>query len=211
MNESMKESMKESIKKSKDDRWVTIPNALCLFRLFGSLTLIPAAIMGRPYLVLSLYLLLALTDLVDGKIARWFDQKSRIGPKLDSLADVTMYAVLLFALIWLRGEVLARELPWLVPPAVMFGTACAAALIKFGSLPSYHTRSAKTAWFLTLLAAISLFLDWSVWPLRIAALSVFVANLESTAITATLSEPKTDVISLRAARRQERVIKPRTP
>ncbi len=196
--------MNESTNETIDDRWLTIPNALCLIRLFGSLTLIPAAIAGRPYVVLSLYLALAFTDWIDGKVARWFDQRSQIGPKLDSLADVSMYAMLLFALVWLRGEVFAREVLWLVPGAVMFVVACTAALIKFGSLPSYHTRSAKTSWLLTGLATISLFLDWSVWPLRIAALSVFIANLENTAITATLTEPATDVISLRAARRQRR-------
>ena len=195
--------MNESVRQSSGDRWMTIPNALCLFRLFGSLTLIPAAIAGRPIVVLAIYLVLAFTDWIDGKVARWFDQRSRIGPKLDSLADATMYGMLLFALVWLRGEVFRDELPWLAVAAIMFVVACSAALVKFGSLPSYHTRSAKTAWFLTVLAAISLFLDWSVWPLRIAALSVFVANLESTAITATLKEPRTDVISLQAARRRQ--------
>lgn len=188
---------------SKQDRWVTIPNVLCLFRFLGSLALVPAAIAGRPRLALVLFLGLALTDWMDGKVARWLDQRSRIGPKLDSLADVTMYAMLLFALAWLRADVMLSELPWLIVVAAMFAIACAASVRKFGSLPSYHTRSAKTSWFLTSLAAISLLLDWSVWPLHIALLGIFVANLESTAITATLRRPRTDVISLRAARRLE--------
>jgi len=87
--------------------------------------------------------------------------------------------------------------------AVCFVIAITTARIKFGSFPSYHTRSAKTTWFLMVIAAIALFLDWSVWPLRIALLGVVVTNLESIAITATLSQPHTDVISLAAARRIE--------
>jgi CDP-diacylglycerol--glycerol-3-phosphate 3-phosphatidyltransferase len=187
---------------TRSNRWVTIPNVLCMLRLIGSFAIIPLAIAERPYLALGVFLVLAVTDWIDGKVARWFDQRSRIGPKLDSLADVMMYVMLLFAVIWLRSELFLQELAWLVPGGTMFLVACGASLAKFGVLPSYHTRSAKTSWFLTIVAAVALFLDWSVWPLRVAAISVFIANLESIAITATLSESKTDVISYWAARRR---------
>jgi CDP-diacylglycerol--glycerol-3-phosphate 3-phosphatidyltransferase len=186
------------------DRRLTIPNALCLVRLFGSLAIIPAAIADRPRWVLVLFVALATTDWIDGKLARALDQRSRIGPKLDSLADITMYAMLLFALVWLKSDVLVNQWPWLVPAGVLFVVACGGALWKFGSLPSYHTRSAKTTWFLTLVAAVALFLDGPIWPFRLALVSISIANLESIAITATLSRPMTDVISIFAARRLRR-------
>jgi cardiolipin synthase len=188
---------------NRRDRWLTIPNAICVFRFLGSFAIIPAVIAERPLIVLSLFVFLAMTDWVDGKLARALDQRSLIGPKLDSAADVAMYAMFLFAVSWLRADVLRSELLWVGAAAVCFAIAIAAALVKFGSLPSYHTRSAKTTWFLMVIAAIALFLDWSVWPLRIALLGVIVTNLESIAITATLSQPYTDVISLAAARRLE--------
>ena len=68
--------MNESTGGKIPDRWLTIPNALCLIRFFGSLALIPAAISGHPYLVLSIFLLLAFTDWVDGKVARWLPKGS---------------------------------------------------------------------------------------------------------------------------------------
>lgn len=185
------------------DRWLTIPNAICVFRFLGSFAIVPAVIAERPLIVLSLFVFLAMTDWVDGKLARALDQRSLIGPKLDSAADVTMYAMFLFAVAWLRADVLRSEMPWVIGAAVCFVIAITTARIKFGSFPSYHTRSAKTTWFLMVIAAIALFLDWSVWPLRIALLGVVVTNLESIAITATLSQPHTDVISLAAARRIE--------
>ncbi len=186
------------------DQWLTIPNAICVFRFLGSFAIIPAVIAERPSIVLSLFVFLAMTDWVDGKLARALDQRSLVGPRLDSIADVTMYAVFLFAVSWLRAETLRAEMLWVIAAAVCFVVAVGAAWIKFGSFPSYHTRSAKTTWFLMVLAAIALFLDWSVWPLRIAAVGAVAANLESIAITATLSRPHTDVISLAAARRLER-------
>jgi cardiolipin synthase len=188
---------------NRRDRWLTIPNAICVFRFLGSFAIIPAVIAERPLVVLSLFVFLAMTDWVDGKLARALDQRSLIGPKLDSAADVAMYAMFLFAVSWLRADVLRSELLWVGAAAVCFAIAIAAALVKFGSQPSYHTLSAKTTWFLMVIAAIALFLDWSVWPLRIALLGVIVTNLESIAITATLSQPYTDVISLAAARRLE--------
>ena len=189
---------------NRRDRWLTIPNAICVFRFLGSFAIVPAVIAERPLVVLSLFVFLAMTDWVDGKLARALDQRSLIGPKLDSVADVTMYAMFLFAVSWLRADVLRSESSWVIVAAVCFVIAIAAARIKFGSFPSYHTRSAKTTWFLMVIAAIALFLNWSVWPLRIALLGVIVTNLESIAITATLTQPQTDVISLAAARRLEK-------
>ena len=134
--------MNETVDESVPDRWWTVPNALCLIRLIGSLTLVPAAIAGRPDVVLALFLLLALTDGMDGLIARWFHQRSRIGPKLDSLADVTMYSMLLFAVVWMRSDLLASELPWLAVAAGMFLFACLASLWKFGCCPAI-TRTVR--------------------------------------------------------------------
>jgi len=94
------------------DRWLTIPNAICVFRFLGSFAIVPAVIAERPLIVLSLFVFLAMTDWVDGKLARALDQRSLIGPKLDSAADVTIYAMFLFAVAWLRADVLRSEMPW---------------------------------------------------------------------------------------------------
>ena len=46
-----------------------------------------------------------------------------------------------------------------------------------------------------MLAAVSLILDWSVWPLRIASIVAILGNLEAIAITAVLKKWQTDVLS----------------
>ena len=46
-----------------------------------------------------------------------------------------------------------------------------AASWKYRRWPSYHTRAAKTCWFLIAVAAVCLFAGWAVWPLRVAAIA----------------------------------------
>ncbi len=178
-----------------DRRLMTIPNILCAVRLIGSLALVPLALTAQPEWILGLFLILSATDWIDGKLAIWLDQRSTFGARLDSYADATMYAALLFAGVWLKGRVLQAEWIWIAVALLAFAASCCAALWKFRRLPNYHTRTAKTAWLLMVVAAVALFLDWSVWPLRVAMLGVALANAEALLITAILPRWRADVIS----------------
>ncbi|NND96519.1 MAG: CDP-alcohol phosphatidyltransferase family protein [Pirellulaceae bacterium] len=182
-------------------RWLTIPNALCLVRFVGSWVMLGFAFAGQPIWVVGLFLFLTATDWLDGKLAVLLNQRSPIGPRIDTIADVTMYACLLASLLWLRSDVLMGEVPFLAVAIFSYLASTGYAFHKFGSLPSYHTYGAKLCWLLTLLAVIALSLDWSVWPLRIAMTGVVITNIEAMLITATLSRPATDVSSLRSAKR----------
>lgn len=180
----------------KPQQWLTIPNAICLFRLIGSLGLIVLALSEQRVWFLIAFLILAFSDWIDGKIAIWFRQQSTVGPTLDSYADIAMYTGLLLGGLWLEGETLLVEWPWLVGLMVAFVINVSMGLWKFGRLPTYHTRLAKTSWFLLVLAVGALLLDWSIWWLRIALLAVIVTNLEEFGITLRLKEWKTNIPSI---------------
>ena len=203
MNESPSTANEKSPASSSaiKGRKLTVPNALCVARLIGSLMMIPLAFNEEPTAVIILFMALTVTDWLDGKLARWLDQRSSIGPRLDSIADATMYAMLLFAAIWMRGDVIAQEYLFVLAVVSTYLVSAVFSLTKFGQLPSYHTLSAKASWLLMVTAVIALFLDWSVWPVRLALIGVSVANLESILITAILDESKTDVRSFMAAKR----------
>ena len=49
--------------------WLTLPNLLCAIRLIGSPVLLALAIAGRPSAFLLLFIVLMLTDWMDGKLA----------------------------------------------------------------------------------------------------------------------------------------------
>lgn len=177
------------------DIW-TIPNGLCVFRAVGSLGLLPLAMAEQRTSVLVLYLVLAATDLVDGTIARRFNQRSKIGPKLDSIADVTMYSCLALSILVMRRDVFVDEIAWIVLAIASYLVACVVSLVRFRCLASYHNWSAKAGFFAAILASISLLIDGPAWPLRVAFSIVAIANLESIAITMRLTKPRQDVRSI---------------
>lgn len=181
---------------SAPGRIATVPNALCLIRFFGSFVLAGLALTDAAIAFVWLFLILSLTDLLDGKIAVWFDQRSALGPRLDSWADATMYAALAFGAYWLHEDQLQGEYGWILAAILSYALSTLAALIKFGRWPSYHTRTAKISWGLVLVGVVCLFVEWSIWPLRIALAGVTIANIEAILLTLRLSEWRSDVESL---------------
>jgi cardiolipin synthase (CMP-forming) len=170
-------------------------------RLVGTAGMVMLAIAGRAPAFVVLFLVLALTDWLDGRLARWLHQRSDWGARLDSIADALLFAALLFGVLRLKNEQILDNRVWVALAILSYTLTCAAGLWKFGRLPAYHTWAAKTSWHLVLIAMLFLFFDWSLWPLRIAMLAVTLTNLEAVLITHTLDEWHADVRSLRAARR----------
>lgn len=185
----------DSMKKATVRFW-NVPNLLCIFRISGSFVLVGVAIAQLPYWFVGLYLLFAATDLIDGPLARWLDQRSDIGARLDSLADVLLGLSLVIGAFILSSDMLRGEILTVSIAIVSYIAAALFGFWKFGQVPSFHTYSAKVTHFLVAVAGISLVLHWSVWPLRIAALAIVLTNIESIAISWHLVEWRSDVPTL---------------
>jgi cardiolipin synthase (CMP-forming) len=183
-----------SIRISK--RLLTIPNILCLIRLAGALVLVPIAWQHHNLVFLWLFVALAMTDWLDGKLAILLDQRSEIGARLDSWADAALYAALAFGLIRMYGSTLESELVWIIFSLATYVISTLAGLCKYRRWPSYHTRAAKITWFLALLGVISLFSEWSLIPLRVAVAAITLTNLEALAITVISPQWRADVVSV---------------
>ncbi|HEX3579371.1 MAG TPA: CDP-alcohol phosphatidyltransferase family protein, partial [Thermoanaerobaculia bacterium] len=69
---------------------LTIPNALTLLRLFAVPVFIYASFRGEYRIAFFIFAGAAVTDFLDGVIARRFNQRSRLGAILDPAADKTM-------------------------------------------------------------------------------------------------------------------------
>lgn len=185
----------------------TIPNLLCLIRLFGSPGLIVLAWLDQPTAFALAFLFLVMTDWVDGKLAIWLNQRSVWGARLDSWADAALYCALLIGGLWLRWRELVSESGWIVPAVGSYAVSTAAGYWKFGRWPSYHTRAAKTSWLLITIGAVAALADWSPWPLRIALAAVTLTNLEAIWITSVLPRWHADVSSIFRARELARLTK----
>jgi len=178
------------------DRLLTVPNLLCVIRLAGSFILVPIAWQGQNEVFLWLFVSLALTDWLDGKLAILLNQRTVLGARLDSWADAALYAALLFGVITMYSAILQSELVWISAVLVTYLISTAAGLWKYRRWPSYHTRAAKTSWLLTAIAVIALFSDWSLWPLRVAAVAVILTNFEALMITIISPTWRVDVTSI---------------
>lgn len=174
----------------------TAPNILGLVRLLGSpgLVLLALGDASTPFLILFLFL--EATDWLDGKLAIRLDQRTTFGSRLDSVADMTMYGALLVGLVILERETFLAEWPWMLPALAGYAVSWGLSFWKFGTLPSYHAWSAKISWLLAVLAALALLMLDRVWPVRVAAVAVTVANLEAVLLTLRLDRPRSDVRSI---------------
>lgn len=188
----------------RSDRILTIPNVICAIRLAGACSLLGVALAGHVSLFTWMFVGLSLSDWIDGKLARWLNQRSVFGARLDSFADSVLYGMLVFGMCCLRWDVLRHELWWIGMATASYVLTTSAGLWKFGKIPSYHTYGAKTSHWLTLAGAVCLLLDVAVWPFRVALTAVTLTNLEATAMTALLREWRADLPSIRHAWRARR-------
>lgn len=178
------------------DRIVTIPNIICALRLAGAIPLISFALTGNSRLFAGVFIVLSLSDWIDGKLARWLNQRSDFGARFDSFADAILYGTLFFGIGWLRWDVLSPEAPWWIAALLSYVLTSSAGLWKYGKMPSYHTYGAKTSQWLILVGAVCLLMDYSIWPFRIAIVAVTLTNLEATVITCLLKEWHADILSV---------------
>jgi len=111
---------------------LTIPNLLSLFRI-GLLPIFVIVVLdGNAGRALALFAIAGITDLLDGFIARYFDQASPLGAYLDPVADklLLMTAYVLLAIpgdrpwlvipVWIAVLVIARDIAILVIALVLF-------------------------------------------------------------------------------------------
>ncbi|MBI1908615.1 MAG: CDP-alcohol phosphatidyltransferase family protein [Deltaproteobacteria bacterium] len=80
----------------------TVPNILCFVRIFLCPFFVVAAARGFWKEAFILFCIAAVTDMVDGSIARIFKQKSNLGAFLDPMADKILMASAFITLAILR-------------------------------------------------------------------------------------------------------------
>ncbi|MBL4775589.1 MAG: CDP-alcohol phosphatidyltransferase family protein, partial [Mariprofundus sp.] len=69
------------------ERILNIPNLLTLARILLTPFIIYAIIEHQAVLALLLMAIAGITDMLDGAIARYFNQRSKVGAFMDPLAD----------------------------------------------------------------------------------------------------------------------------
>ncbi len=175
---------------------MTLPNSLSILRLALAPVLLVLAWMGVERAFLVVLTLAYLSDAVDGPIARRIRQQTRLGPKLDTWADVTIYMSAPLGAWWLWPDLIRRELLYFALIVASIVVPTLAGLIKFRATTSYHTRLVKIAAVCTTISSLLLFLQITPLPFRLSSVLCVLAGLEEVSITVMLSLPRSNVRSL---------------
>lgn len=122
---------------------LTIPNLLCVFRILMLPVLYMVWTSGHKGWFVGLFLLVGLTDALDGFLARWLKQATLIGAVFDSVADYLYYAFFAgwFLSLWF-AEV--RSFVMLIAiPLVIIASAYGVMLMRFQKIVFLHLYSSK--------------------------------------------------------------------
>ena len=183
---------------------MNLPNALSSFRiamipLLGALAWFGDATGFLVGLAASL-----LSDGVDGFVARRSGTVTALGARLDSLGDLATYTTLPLFAWWLWPEILRAQAVAIAIAVAAYAAPLAAALLRFGRLPSYHTWAAKLTSVWMAGALFLLFSGGPGWPFHLGVGLLVLESAEEIAMTLVLPEWKSDVRTLWHALRERR-------
>ena len=134
-----------------------LPNILSYARIAGTIWLI----LMKPLtpLFLTIYTITGVTDVLDGAIARKYGTTSEKGAKLDSIADLLFYTLILIRIFPVMWVTLPKKI-WIMVGAILlvrfvsYGTA-AKKYHRFASLHTYLNKVTGLMVFLVPYAIIS--------------------------------------------------------
>jgi len=172
-----------------------LPNLITSIRILGTFCLL----FTKPFTVAFyiIYTISGISDLLDGFVARRLKIESELGAKLDSIADLVFYAVMLLRIF----PVLLKILPYTLWTAVSIViliriSAYAVAAIKYHRFASQHTWLNKASGASVFLIPYIINLTHAV-PICFVLCSVAgLASLEELAIHIINKQYRSDVRSL---------------
>lgn len=125
-------------------RW-NVPNMLSVSRLVGTPFLFLLVQLETLTVFFVSWTVLGITDFLDGKLARLWNQASDIGAHLDAAADVVFYLSTAWFLYYLFPSYITPNLGYLKIFFVIFGLTTAVSLLMFRKVLFFHTHLSRFA------------------------------------------------------------------
>ena len=170
----------------------TIPNMLSISRLI----LIPAMLIPAYYIedepqarfvFLIMFIIIGVTDKLDGTLARYLNQTSALGAKLDTIADMVFYPLIALWLYRFESGVVGEWWNLVYFLLALYFFKMVTGKIKFGYVPAFHTIGAKTfsasLYFFMIAAILDPVLAKSIFP--VLCVIGYINQLEETYILLT--------------------------
>ena len=127
----------------------TIPNMLSISRLI----LIPAMLIPSYFIqdeqqarfvFLIMFIVIGVTDKLDGTLARYLNQTTALGAKLDTVADMVFYPLIALWLYRFESGVVGEWWNLVYFLLALYFVKMIVGRMKFGYIPAFHTIGAKT-------------------------------------------------------------------
>jgi cardiolipin synthase len=127
----------------------TIPNILSISRLLlMPAMIIPAYLINDEsqarFVFLIMFIIIGITDKLDGTLARYLNQTTAIGAKLDTIADMVFYPLIALWLYRFESGVVGEWWNLVYFLLALYFFKMIIGKIKFGYVPAFHTIGAKT-------------------------------------------------------------------
>lgn len=126
-----------------------LPNILSFARIAGTVWLI----LMEPLtpLFITVYTLTGVTDVLDGAIARKYGTTSELGAKLDSIADLLFYTLILIRIFPVMWVTLPKKI-W-----VMVGAILAVRFVSYGTAAKKYHRFASMHTYMNKVTGLMVF------------------------------------------------------
>jgi CDP-diacylglycerol---serine O-phosphatidyltransferase len=118
---------------------LVIPNLITVLAICAGLTGIRLAFEGRYELAVSMVLLAAFLDGIDGRVARMMKATSKFGAQMDSLADIINFGVAPALVLYVYVLDQARSLGWIA--ALIYTIAAGLRLARFNVMAERETKA----------------------------------------------------------------------
>ncbi|RYH06010.1 CDP-alcohol phosphatidyltransferase family protein [Tropicimonas sp. IMCC6043] len=175
----------------------SIANLLTLYRLTAAPIAAWMALTGNREAFFVLIVISLASDLLDGPVARYLDQESGFGARLDTIADACTVLAGILGIFFFEGENIRPEMPWLYIFLAVYALAAIVSLAKFRVLPSYHLYSSKTAAVFSGVFFLWLFMFGYSRPFFLFVLGIGVlASIESLLVTLVTERFRSDIGSV---------------
>lgn len=189
--------------KTQGRRHKQIPNILTILRLFAPLVVIPAFITGNIPFALGSVAAFALTDALDGFIARTFKLTSDLGKDLDAIADKLFAGTLLISLSTINPIYLVS-----LGLEAVIGSICSYKKVKKVDIKTCKTGKIKTI-LLDLFVVMgmgSLLIDLSPLLLNITCTLIAILQISTAIQYIKTTEPIIEKLEIEEQNKKEEVI-----
>ena len=138
---------------------INAPNCITATRIVGAIVLLFLTPLSAAFFVV--YTVCGLSDAVDGLVARLTKSTSEFGAKLDSVADLSFYAVMLIKILPVLWELLPKWI-WICVAVVIVVRllSYAVAAVRYRRFASMHTYLNKSTGLM--LFAVPYFLSFPI-------------------------------------------------